>query len=299
LFGYFFFVLSCVLGFYHSVALQFLAGLPSGPMRELLLVGASVIAWCFVLLVLTGVLVVPAHMITRTIGVQLQRRAVAGLATREMKGGWGYARLLPTAFLLALGMEIGFHAVINLIVPSMRESLAAVLIWLASFTLLTWLWLAYVHGLSRMLLGSYSGRANPRLRRSLVTGSSVALLTVLYWPASLARLTVQALPLLLRSGAQLSFGMEPRRVFVYGFFITTINVLIFALVIYSLWVLASLAVLRLGPLGRRGRCSTCGEETLYMLNLGRACHGCGEWLAPWIFLDTAKAPQTRNRGARS
>jgi hypothetical protein len=285
-------VVGAVFALFQSAVFRFLADLPLGTTRDLLLVGAMVTLSLLLLTALTSVLLIPSYLITRTIGVQLQRNAAAGLATGEVKG-WGYARLLPAAFLLSIGVETGLHiAPFSPFTSASHESWAAIPVWLVGFTILLWLWLAYVHGLSRMLLGSYAGRKRPRNRQALVTLSSVALLTVLYWPALLARLTLQLLPLA-HAGGRLPFNMEPRRVFAYGFFFTTLIVLVFALLVYLTWILASMALMRIGLMRRKKRCPTCGEEIVYILNLGRRCRGCNEILGPWIFLcDQPAAPES-------
>jgi Zn-dependent protease with chaperone function len=276
-----------------SVVWRGLAALPRGVPRDLLLVGSRVVIVGVHVLAVTGALFGLSYLVAGAIGVQVQRQAFYGLARRTAKG-WGYLRLMPSALLFAAGMEVGFFiAPFNPLQPAGPENWKAILIWLASFTVLTWLWLAYVHGLSRMLLGSYAGKTNPRLRRAVVTWSSVGLLTVLYWPAAFARITLQmaylmhskvSLPLPLPSGA------EPRRVFIYGFFITLIVMLVFAVAVYTFWAVVTLAGVRIGPLRWKKRCSICKEATTFRLSLGQRCTSCGSPLALWIFARTETTP---------
>jgi hypothetical protein len=275
-------ILGACLGLLHSMVLRLLADFPAAITRDLLLIGTQVAGAFFVLVSITAVILAPSYFITRTIGVQLQRNAMLGMVTVGAKS-WGYARLLPVAFLLAIGMEIGLHiAPFNIVLLTNRETWVATPLWLMSFTVLLWLWLAYVHGLSRMYLGSYAGHENPKLRQAVVTWSSVALLAVLYWPAFLARLTLQLLPLS-HARERMLLDIEYRKFFVYGLFAPTFVVLTLALSVYLVWVMATMAILRIGPLRAPKYCSTCGEKALYILSLGRRCRGCGEKLAPWIF----------------
>jgi Zn-dependent protease with chaperone function len=270
------------ISFLDSLAWRGLAALPRGVPRDLLLVGSRVMGIGVLLLVVTSVLFGLSYLVAGAIGVQVQRQAFYGLA-RRTANGWGYLRLMPTALLFAVGMEAGFFIAPFNPTPPAAENWPAILIWLASFTVLTWLWLAYVHGLSRMLLGSYAGKANPRLRRAVVTWSSVGLLTVLYWPAAFARVTIQ-MAYLMHSKLPLALppGIEPRRVFIFGFFITLIVMLVFAVAVYTFWVLVTLIALRIGPLRWKKRCSICREAITFRLSLGQHCKSCGSPLALWI-----------------
>ena len=282
-------VVVSMFGLLHSLFLGFVSDLSSRTWRELLLVGANITMVVTVLVFITVYVFIVSYLITKTIGVQVQKKALADIIHARAKA-WGYAHLLPTAFLFALGTEVGLHIVpLNIFSFASKEIWMATPVWLVSFTILLWLWLAYVHGLSRMLLGSYIGQANPRLRQTVVTWSSVGLLTTLYWPALLARVTLQALPLAHAKGYML-IKFEPRKVFIYGLFNTTLLVLVFSLIVYAIWVLASIAVLRLGPLRQRRFCPTCREEIHFMLGLGRGCQSCGGSLTPWILAYTSIMP---------
>jgi Zn-dependent protease with chaperone function len=278
-------VVLLVLGLLDGVFLRWLGGMEMGSARTALVLTVNMIFGFVLFLTFSAMLMAVAYLVVKALGVQVQRQAVADLATGRSES-WGYARLLLPAFLLAIGMEIGFWiAPFSVFVPGSVESRAGLPVWLAGITVLMWLWLAYTHGLSRFVLGSYVGSANPRRRRNLVTWSSIAVLTVLFWPAALARLTVQLSPLL-KSKAWLPLHTDGQTFFIYGFFMTTLVLLILAICTYLFWVLVTLVALRIGPLRRRGRCPSCNAYTPYTLSLGRRCHSCGESLTPWIFIST-------------
>ena len=258
---------------------------PSGVGRDLRIAGAAVTLNLLIpILVIIGLLSAISYLVIRTLGTQVQRQAVASLVNRPASTNWGYARLLPTAALWAAGMEVGFLiAPFSSLTPLAITRWAVLPVWLAGFTGFTWLWLVYVHGMSRFLLGSHLGRQFPRLRQALLTGSSVVLLTVLYWPAALARLTAQA-SFLLTADRALSVA-ESRRLFVYGFLGTTTILMVFAVAVYILWVLAALLALWLVLLRRHGRCPHCRRVSHFRINLGRLCEGCKNDLASWVFDD--------------
>lgn len=270
-------------GLISSFLLSLAAELSPGSRGELAIALTAGINITLPFLFTTGFLFFLSFLVTRSLGVQVQRKAVADLVN-DRSGRWGYAGLLRPALLLALGLEAGFWiAPFASFEPRTAPALAAVPVWLLGFAFFAWLWLAYAYALSRFLLGAHGGRENPQRRRALITGASVGLLTVLFWPASLARLAVTA-AFLLEPGATLPGGFDPRHAFIYGLFITMMILLVSATVIYVLWACLSLFLVWAGALRRRHRCPICREGTQLRIVLGRCCPGCGGPLAPWAFL---------------
>ena len=286
-----------ISGIASSTILSYAAKLTPGFWRDMLIASTAGINATVMFLAATGFLFFLSFLLTRTLGIQAQRQAVSHLA-RDSSGRWGYGRLVGPAFLLALGMEVGFWiAPLLALEPRNRLGFAAVPIWLGGFTLFAWLWLAYTYALSRFLLGTQTGKEKPYFRQGLVTAASSGLLTVLFWPAAFARLTISA-TLLLDSGISLpgiSDLFDQRSLFVYGFFMSTIVLLVFAVTVYSLWCCFSLLLVWFGVLQRQRRCPACNEVTPFRMVLGRRCQGCGGDLSPWAFI---RPEALRGGGAR-
>lgn len=274
---------SGIAGMISSAVLSRAAGLAPGSQRDLAIASMAGINVTLPFLLATAVLFILSFLLTRTLGIQVQRQASAHLV-EDQSGRWGYARLLGPSFLLALGMEAGFWLTpFSLFRPGTVLGLITVPVWLTGFTFLAWSWLAYTHGMSRFLLGTHAKRSNPRRRRGFITAASAGLLTVLFWPAVFARLVITA-TLLLAPGLQLPEWVGPRQIFVYAFLGTTVMLLVFAAVIFVLWVGLSLLAVWLIALRRCQRCPTCNEEVSLRIVLGRECRGCRRGLSPWAFV---------------
>ncbi len=180
-----------------------------GPLALLALLGIALVA--------LGAL---TFLLTSTLGVQVQREAVADLATGS-QGDWGYLRQGRTALLFALGLEAGLLATPAsfLLAP---VSPLYVLAWLAGFTLLTWMWLVYCRAMARFALGSAGGSLPPCRRQAWLTWGSALLLAVLYSPALALRVTLQKVgdAELLQSLSRL--GGSPRQSFVVVFVLSSL-----------------------------------------------------------------------------
>ncbi len=231
-----------------------------------------------------------ALLLTSTLGVQVQREAVADLATGS-QADWGYLRQGRTALRFALGLEAGLLATRAsfLLVPvhPLYE-----LAWLAVFTLLTWMWLVYCRAMARFVLGSAGGPRPPRRRQTLLTWASACLMAVLYSPALALRVTLDKAddPELLRL---LSRGGEsPHRSFVILFVLSSLILLALALLVYFLLGFASVGAAAAWLGFHRQTCEVCGTPTPARLVLGQRCPSCGRHLASWPFLETSGRAET-------
>lgn len=235
-----------------------------------------------------GAMIGLAHLVTGALGIQVQREAVARLAVAP-DGSWGYARQGRVALLFALGLELGLLWTPASFLFS-RVSPLHVAAWLAAFTALTWMWLAYVGAMSRFLLASHAGAEPPRRRQALVTWLSAFLLAVLYSPALAARVTLHRLddPEVLASLGRVS--PDPSEAFVYVFVMTSLVLLALGLLVYALVGLGSMALVSIWLLRRRQACSACGTPVAARLVAGRRCDSCGRPLARWLLLET-RQPQ--------
>ena len=123
-------------------------------------------------------LIAGGYMISGTVGLQVQREAIAGMSTGQ-EGITGFLRLGIFSALIALGLEIGF-----LIMPTApfsplgvywggsapRPLLMApwVLLWFIGVTCLFWMGLYYARFFGKHLLGSHTGQSPPKWKYRLI-----------------------------------------------------------------------------------------------------------------------------------
>ena len=286
--------LAAATGLWRDLA-PHLAALPAPWGKWYLLGAAFTLNMTQILLLFLVPLTVLSYLAAGTLGVQVQRETMADLDAGHpgQFHTWGYARLWKPAALLALGVEAGFRvAPFN---AGLELSIDARLLvpWLAGLTCLTWLWLAYVRGLTRFTLGTNVGAILSLRLRRFVNASSVLLLTALYWPAGFARLAPRT-----------SFWMQvarqnptddPREVFVYSIVMTSVVLATLAILVYLGAAGASLAGVFVRLRRLQPRCSSCGEPASLGFAVGRCCALCDEQLAAWAYeaapLDLDRRPQ--------
>lgn len=229
-----------------------------------------------------------AYLVAGALGVQVQREAVARLAVGP-SSVWGYAHQGWVALLFALGLEVGLLSTSSsfLLAP---VSPLYVLAWVAAFTALTWMWLAYVTALSRFLLGSQAGTEPPRARQALVSGLSIFLLAVLYSPALAARVSLYKVgdPDVMASLGRLS--EDPSEAFVIVFVMSCLVLLAASLFVFALVGLGSTVFVAVWIRRRRQSCSACGAPIAARLVAGRRCESCGAPLAPWLLMNRPALP---------
>jgi Zn-dependent protease with chaperone function len=225
-----------------------------------------------VLLFLLGM----GYLIAGTVGIQVQREALASLASgREPRGS--YRRLWLPALLLAGGLQFGFMVTPSSPLAPLHYSLRSFFLlvglapfWIAGFSILVWLWMAYARFSSLHLLGTYPGDRPPRWRgRGLLI-----VLSLLMWVLLTPGLLLQ---LILRDLAQ-----DPA-------FQTLPWVLFPILLIASLglFLLASALTWLWGRYRNRVAllcCPACGGSTDHLFAAGRVCEGCGMPLAGWLLV---------------
>jgi hypothetical protein len=239
-------------------------------------------------------LVAVSYLLTGTLGVQIQREAIADLATGHPKT-WGYGRLWRSAVLLALGLETGFFAApfnIGLTFPSRAGLL---LLWLAGLSCFTWLWLVYVRALTRFTMGVHAGTRLPRKLRALVTVSAVALLTVLYWPVGFARLAYR-ISLLISPAGPMETAVQSQERFVYLFVMTGAVLTMLTVVLYVAGTGVSLAAVAIRLWRRRPQCPSCQEPVGLRFCSGRPCEFCGLPLALWAYAAAPFDPASLQKG---
>jgi len=251
---------------------------------------SSFVAWSAILFAaITQVaavllLIVPFLIITvqlaGSLGLQVAREAVADLASHQQHRGFApLLRLLPSAALFSLGMQVGF-----LLVPfSFLTPLAAMLYaklefglwvraaaetiaWVIVMTGLAWLALAYLRWLAQRTLGEHTGATAPHRKRRAIT----ALTTLLLWTIVLAGIGWQY-NIYRMIWAQLPLGV------LAGVTVATLIGAGLILGIGAAWIGAR-------RLLGRPRCPVCETPTKARIVVGRICHHCGSDLAPWLFV---------------
>jgi len=252
---------------------------PDSPLALPLLTLLNLLLLVLVPLVVIVMVAIPvlglAYLIAGSVGLQVQREAVAELV-QDRPGFGGYARLWLLAGLIALGLEAGF-LLVPLAAFSPRDLFTLALIppWLLAVLLLTGLGLIYARFFARRLLGAHTGASPPHSKRRLLTAVLTGLLGLLYLPLLAARVFIYA------GGPG---GLDPDgRSLLGGFVLATflVALLLSPLIFGATWV-----VIEIGRLLRPPRCAACGSVTRQRPAVGKACETCGQPLAPWLYANS-------------
>lgn len=219
--------------------------------------------------------------ISGALGVQVQREAIADLASRGA-AAWRYIPMWRVAFIFALGFEVG-----ALLAPfdGMASLRLGRLAWIVGFTCIAWIWLVYVRAASRLLLGSCVGARAPIMRRLFVGGSSAVLLAALFWPAFYVRQLVSVPVVDWPNPA----GFESNQVawaFVGLNFMMLLASAVFFYVVLVGMVVAGAA---LWLAVRRVSCPGCGALVRPRLTVGKYCPTCARPLSAWAYLNPGQA----------
>jgi hypothetical protein len=272
-----------VVGLTFAWILRYVTSFSPGLMRDAAVVLSAVILYGAIPVALVSCIFFGiSYLVTRTLGVQVQRRTVAKLAVGKL-GVHSYLQLLAPASLFALGVEVGFAVTpISSFMPQALEVWAVVPLWVVGLTTVTWFWLAYVQCLSHFLFGCYFGASIPLKRQRTVDLASAILLTVVYWAILLTRITLLSL-IMPSSKMNFSFGMTATENFFLGLIITAAGVLI-AAAVSGLFVLFTWTLLWIGPMRRKRGCPACRAEIHSWISVGCNCGQCGSNMAPWLFV---------------
>jgi hypothetical protein len=209
-----------------------------------------------------------AYLISGTVGLQIQRAAVAEVVS-DQSGLAGYLRLLAYASLLALGIEAGFLIIpIALFSPRNLTGVLLVFVWFFSAIALTWMWLIYARFFSRRVLGNHAGKAQPAWKRRLLTLTLSGLFCLMYVPLIFGRILIVARQEQYLSG-WISF-----------LFLSLLSALLF----YFFTFAASWVLVKIVRTVRPCRCPSCKQATQHKYVAGRMCEHCGADLAPWLFV---------------
>jgi len=224
-----------------------------------------------------------AHLLTRTLGSQVQRAAIAGLAAANDRT-WGYLSLLRVAAFFGVGFEAG-ALLTPLLNPAMasRRTWLLVFVWELLFAAAIWLWMVFLHAGSRLLLATHSGPRPPRGLRRALTATGTVLLSLTFWPATLSRLAILSADAFAAPPPAMLQGMNPApRGVGADFALGTGCALILLLM---LWGGAFLLLAALRRRDRNRACPHCGRPHPHLSVVGRFCVACSRPLAPWAYSD--------------
>lgn len=223
-----------------------------------------------------------AYLLTGTLGAQVQREAIADLAASG-PAKWGYGGLWRPALLFVAGVAAGFAlAPLN---PGLTFQPGLLALWLLGLAGLAWLWLAYIRALARFTIGLHAGKDIPRKMWRMSIWSSVALLTVLCWPAAFA-LFVQSISRAASSVKTLPGDAREQLAFLA---MTGAMMALLAIFLYVIWAVVSLVAVAFRLRYGANRCS-CGDRTVRGFAVGRSCRICGCPLAVWAYEQPALDP---------
>jgi Zn-dependent protease with chaperone function len=222
-----------------------------------------------------------ARMVSGTLDLQVQREAVADLATGK-HSNWGYLQLLRPACLLAIGFEAGLLLALGRSPISSSQGA----LWLIPFratamTLLAWVWLVSMRAFSRFYLGSHAGPEPPKLRRA--AWFSVLVFTLLCCPLGVASFGFQVFQN--TSTADLQSAGLPHGVYYFYYLGAPILwILLGSLILYVLVAGSALVQISRSLFKKVWHCHFCDERTDLRLVVGRICQTCSRPLSPWLYL---------------
>jgi len=262
----------------------------SDTLHSLVFVGLLSLAWVLIsvelMLVVVGPLIFLAYLISRSLGTQLQRQALAEVAHGE-RGIRYYLRLMPQAVFFCLGMLAGlyftpvsiFAPLANFIEyngPLLRilGMVGLLLVWAAVVIITTWMWLSISRFVAVRLLGSHT-RAKPAAwSRRILNVSTGLILGSLLLPFYIAHQQIFAWAFT-REAIQFLVGTLGST---YAFILIVSTVLLGIVVVWAaIW-----------PRLRKRRCSNCNHPTKQVVVVGQRCENCGEQLAAWLYTTNAQ-----------
>jgi hypothetical protein len=225
-------------------------------------------------------LIAGGYLISGTVGLQVQREAIAEMSSGK-EGVTGFLRLGTLSALITLGLEIGF-----LIIPTAPFSplgvywggsaprplllVPWVILWFIGVTFLFWLGLYYARYFGKNLLGSHRGQSPPKWKYRLITMILSVWFGVSYVPLFGARIAF------LYGQTGLSGDIQ--------FFIQISIVSVIAIIIlYVVAFTATWGFMLTEHLLRKPHCPNCGKITLHKKAVGQVCEHCNHELASWIF----------------
>jgi Zn-dependent protease with chaperone function len=221
----------------------------------------------FIFLTLLPFLIL-APLAAATVGLQVQRQALADLAERR-SGAGPYLRLALPAAWMGLGMAVGIVlSPLAILAPASPGSAFLAFCFLLVLVMFIWLALAYTRFFGIRLLGSHARLTPPSGKNRFLTALVSAVFLLIEAPLVVGFLFVTQ-----------GFASEPLQGILLLIGLALAMSVLMALSFASHWL-----VYRLYRLLRPVRCPACGQASAETMVVGRNCGRCGENMVPWLYV---------------
>ncbi|HLO32192.1 MAG TPA: M48 family metalloprotease [Anaerolineales bacterium] len=209
-----------------------------------------------------------APLAATTIGLQVQRQALADLAEHRNEIGRYFRLALPAAW-MGLGMIVGvLLSPAGILAPDTWAGGVIAFGFLIVFVFFIWLALVYTRFFSCRLLGSHA-KSTPPLGKNRLLSALVAMLFL-----AIEAPLVVAFFVIAKAGV-----VDPIQGFLILVLITVGMLILMGLTFALHWI-----VFRLYRRLRPVRCPACGTISTEIAVLGRDCQHCGENMVPWLYV---------------
>jgi Zn-dependent protease with chaperone function len=206
-------------------------------------------------------------MLSSTVGLQIQREAVAD-QDKNIGGLLPYLRLFLFALLLHLGFEASVYLMPyeNIQVDPLSKGIYAFLVfpfWILGISTMTWLWMSAIRFFARRWLGSHSGAKPPSAKISTITILGMLSLPALYVPFTMTRGWPAVGP-----GSLLT-----------AFFVLILVGILFIAFCFAAWMMVAVFV-------PAPKCQKCGVTQAFRQTVRHVCRQCGAELAEWLYVQS-------------
>jgi Zn-dependent protease with chaperone function len=221
------------------------------------------------------------YMISGTIGLQVQREAIAEMSTGQ-QGITGFLRLGKLSALIALGLEIGF-----LIIPTAPFSPLGVywggsaprpllmtpwiILWLIGVTGFFWLGLFYARFFGKHLPGSHTGQSPPKWKYRLISIILSVWFGISYVPLFATRTAIL-------------YGQTGTSGDIQFLIIISIVSVITIIILYVVAFVATWILMQTERLLRTPHCPNCGKAVHHRATIADVCEHCSRYLLPWLLV---------------
>lgn len=213
-----------------------------------------------------------SYIVAGTLGLQVQREAVADLAVGNAAYS-GYLQLWLPAALMSLGLEVGFlitplflFSPVLALTGTLALDPVLMVVLSVGTAVLTWFCLCYARFSAQRVLGAHAGESPPTSKRRALTLTFIILLWAFYIPLIFGRLVI------------LQGSIVP------GLFLGIARI---GLIAGGMLYVAALGVtwllMRIWKVSRPPRCPACDQVVSYDHLVAKKCAHCKNELAPWLF----------------
>ena len=204
-----------------------------------------------------------------TLGLQVQRQALADLAEGRSGIGPHFRLILPAAW-MGLGMVVGtLISPLAILAPDSLISTILAFFFLIVFVLFIWLALVYTRFFSRRLLGSHAKFTPPSGKNRFLTVLVAALFLVIEAPLGIGFFII----------TRKVIAFSTLEAFLVLFGLTLGLLVLMGLTFVFHWIVFGV-YRRLRPV----RCPTCGQISSENTVVGRSCQRCGKNMVPWLYV---------------